>query len=94
VSVVSRSQNTELPGGRPAYRRTVGFGLPGSELLNSDSCILDSASHLLSTTKTGNIRYARKDAKTTNSGSMGTQTRRRRGAEIARRFEAGHKRSS
>jgi hypothetical protein len=49
---------------------------------------------LLSDAKIANIRYARKDAKTTNSGSMGAQTGRRRGAAIAGRFEARHKGSA
>jgi hypothetical protein len=43
--------------------------------------------------KIGSVFHARKDAKTTNSSSLGAKARGRRRTSIARRFEAGYKRS-
>ena len=46
---------------------------------------------LLSTAKIGTVAHARKDAKTTNAGSLGTKAGGRRRTSITRRFEAGYK---
>ena len=48
---------------------------------------------LLSTAKIGSVLYARKDAKATNSSSLGAKAGGRKRTSITRCFEAGYQRS-